>query len=400
MPKKRPKINLEKDEDVLLPNKKRRKILSTPEEVDKNIKLLQNWMDTQLRMGSVPRMMDVVEYASRAFKNVLTLEQVKRAFRLHPSYNLNTHQQRERLGSRKDRPILTNTLGMLHADLGFFPVTRDYETPKTFRYGFMVARDILSRYTYIDLLKAEKSAATLVRSLRRLLLMHKQAHHDYPIVSIAFDKETGMRSELVREFLKEQNIRLVFFKESRSKAKMAENAIRLIRTKVSRLMRDLPARRWWSILGLVARDLNSQEILVGGKRTGFAPRDVNSSNVRQFVRRLQKAAPSRFFSQFRIAPELIKYRFKPGDIVRPKSIVVSSQVLGVKRSQVNLGPQTYEIISREPFVTQDLSVRPLYKCRNTLYGDIEIFSEQDIALSSSLNEDGIPGGGASAAAND
>lgn len=351
---------------------------------EKSLKLLADWIDSQLRLGSVPRTTDIIEYASREFKN-LTRVQVRHAVRLHPSYNMNSHQQRERLGSRKERSILTNTLGMLHADLGYFPVTREYETPKTFRYGFMVARDILSRYTYIDLLKAEKSAATLVRSLRRLLLMHKQAHPDYPIVSIAFDKESGMRSESVREFLKEQNIRLEFFKESRSKAKMAENAIRLIRTKVSRLMSDLPARRWWSILGLVARDLNSQEIVVRGKRTGFSPQDVNASNVGAFVRKVQKAAPSYYFSQFKIAPEYVKYKYKVGDIVRPKSIVISSQVLGVKRSQVNLGSQTYIIISREPYVTQDLSVRPLYKCRNTNYGDIEIFSEQDLALSTSVN---------------
>lgn len=340
---------------------------------------LKQWLDKQLTLGSAPRTQDIIEHSLRSQLG-LSRGEIRRMVRLDPSYVDNSHQQRDPLSSRKERPILTNTLGMLHCDLAFFPVVREYKTPKTFRHGFLVAKDILSRYTYIDLLKASKTAKTLVKSLKRIFHHHDKVHPDYPVLSLAWDKEPGMRSEEMRVFLKERHIKRVFFQESRSKSKMAENCIRLIRTKAARLMKKLPKRMWWRILPRIMQDLNEEEIVVGGKRTGYSPRDIDTTNVRDFIRKLQKAVPAYYFSQFKTVPSFVKFRFNLGDIVRAKSVLASSQVLGTKRSQLNLQPQTYEIVLREPFTTKDLHNRPLYRCRNTHSGDIEIFSEQDIAL--------------------
>lgn len=181
-------------------------------------------------------------------------------------------------------------------------------------------------------------------------------------------------------FMAEHNLHKELFGLSRSKAKLAENGIRRVRTEVERLVLAKPERRWWSLLPTIAKELNSREIKIEGKKTGFTPRDIDSHNVERFVQIVQKKVPAYYMSQFRIPSPFVKYKFKVGDIVRPKSLLASSQVIGVKRSQVNLEPQRFRIESLYPFTTKDLHVKPGYRCVNVEFGDVEIFAEQDIAL--------------------
>lgn len=357
---------------------KRNRLKTTDEEKQVSLDRLREWIDSQLSLGSVPRSSDILEWSTR---NKLTLSkaEIRKAVRLHPSYEASSHQQRDRFASRKDRLITTNTLGQLHCDIGFFPVVRRYETPPTFRFGFLIAVDVLSRFIYLEILGAKRESKTLIRVFKKILKNHPKNH---PILTISFDKENAMRSAEMDRFLAEHHLGKKLFGFSSSKAKMAENGIKRVRTEVERLMMDNPERRWWSLLPQVAKDLNSKEIIVEGKKMGFAPKDIDSHNVDEFVKRLQKKVPAYYFSQFRIPTQFVKYKFKIGDIVRPKSLLASSQVIGVKRSQVNLEPQRFRIESLHPFTTKDLHARPGYRCINVEYGDLEIFAEQDIALSS------------------
>jgi hypothetical protein len=341
---------------------------------------LREWLDTELSLGSAPRSSDILEWAQR---NELKLSraEIRKAVRLHPSYEASSHQQRERLSSRKYRLITTNTLGQLHCDIGFFPASRRYKTPPTYLNGFLIAVDVLSRFVYLELLGGSRDAKTLIRVFKRILKKHPKKH---PIVSISFDKENAMRSAEMDRFLAEHHLAKELFGFSSSKAKMAENAIKRVRTQVERLAIAKPERRWWSMLPVIAKTLNSREIKIEGKRMGFAPRDVDSHNLEEFMKRLHKKVPAYYASQFRIPTQFVKYKFKVGDIVRPKSLLASSQVIGVKRSQVNLEPQHFRIDSLHVFVTKDLHARPAYRCINVEYGDVEIFAEQDIALSSGV----------------
>lgn len=341
--------------------------------------ILTSWVNEQLKMGTVPRVSDVIDHCVR--NNIkLSKKKIREIVRMNSNYHFNMHQQREPHSSRKDRPIVTNSLGMLHLDIGFFPVVRAYETPKTFRHGFLAARDVLSRYAYLELLGDQKSTKTLIRVFKRLLKQHGEVH-SHSVISFSWDKEPGVNANLMKEFLKENNIKLHLFEHSSSKAKFAENLIRQVRTKVERLMRRDSRNRWWKLLPTIQQDLNSQEIIIDGKKTGFKPKEINSENLSAYLKILQKVQPSFLMSQFRIPTHMVKYKFEIGDIVRIKSLLASSQVLGVKRSQVNLELQTYEVVDRQPFTTKDLSVRPSYRCRNTFSGAIENFAEQDLTKS-------------------
>jgi hypothetical protein len=77
---------------------------------------------------------------------------------------------------------------------------------------------------------------------------------------------------------------------------------------------------------------------------------------------------------------LVKFKFAVGTLVRPKLIVTSSAVIGVKRSETNLEEDVFEIVAQRPYVTRLLTVGKAYKCKNTSdETHVEVFDEQDLA---------------------
>lgn len=341
---------------------------------------IEEFIQESLKRGDVPRATDVLEFAAKS-EIKIKRKDILRLLRLNPIYNDNLHQEREKKRSRKQRPIISNSLGNLHGDLGYFPVVREYETPKTFRYGFFVAKDVLSRFVYVELMRGPKSSENLIRVLKRILLKHNLHHPDYKIQSISFDKEPAMMSKKVQEFLKENGIKFYYFEFSATKAKVAEGAIKLLRTDIQRMIKFDNKLKWWNVLENAADSLNRKEIVINNKKTGFRPVDLTIDTVGSFLKRVHKLVPGYYFGQFRLPPQLFKFKFNIGEIVRPKIITTSSQVIGNKTSQVNLTTDRFKILSQEPFVTTDLSIRKGYKCINLQTQEIEIFSEEDLALS-------------------
>ena len=343
---------------------------------------INDWINSMIKGGNVPRVSDVLEFA-RHKKIAITKKAILKAIHLNPIYTDNLHQERDKKRSGKQMPIISNTLGDLHADLGYYSVVRAYPTPKTYQYGFFVAKDVLSRFIYVELMLGPKSADNLIKVLKRLLIQHKKNHPDYDILSISFDKEKAMMGKKVRSFLQENNIKFFYFELSATKAKVAENGIKLLRTEVQRLINDDKSgkARWWNLLPLAAKSLNEKEIKIRGKKTGYRPVDVNADNVKSFLKKMYKLVPGYYFAQFNLPRQLVKYKFEIEDIVRPKIITTSSQVIGNKTSQVNLDVNRFQIVDRYPFITTDLSLKRCYKCLNIKTGEIDIFSEEDLALS-------------------
>ena len=148
---------------------------------------------------------------------------------------------------------------------------------------------------------------------------------------------------------------------------------------MTRLLRDVyPHGRWWQLLQPVANILNARPIVIDGRNTGFAPRDINTDTVQQFLRKLVKAAPAYHFAKFDVAPSLVTFKFDLGTRVRAKLIVTSSDVLGKKRSQINVTDQVYVIEKRIPYVTRKLTLARMYKCKEVKTGQVEHFDEDDL----------------------
>jgi hypothetical protein len=346
--------------------------------------VLMDWVTQQLASKtSVPRKHDVVRhaYVELGYRN-LTPAEIARRLRLHPAYVMSSSQSRGVRRWKRYRPIITNTLGMLHGDLGYFSVKREYETPVTFRAGYLVLKDVLSRFTYAVILNRTKSADSIVRAFEKILQQHQlQLGDSHPIISVSFDQETSVMSRKVQDFLRERHIAFHAFRYSSSKSKMAEGVIRLIRTKMARLTQQHPNQHWWVLLKDVVDMLNNEEIFVNGQGLGWRPNQVRQDTLRQFRRDLLKADPAQFFGQYAVFPRPVKFKFPVGSIVRPKLIITSSAVVGEKRSEVSVERDYFVVTEHIPYVNARLDVGRAYRCLNPRTQEEEVFDEHDLAAS-------------------
>ena len=360
---------------------------------------VMEWVSERLASESgVPRVDDVVRHAY----TVLGYRDLKRAdiakrLRLHPAYLMSSSQTRGKKRWKRYRPILANALGHLHGDLGFFAVRREYETPVTFQAGYLILKDVLSRFTYVTILQRTKSAESMVRAFQDVLEQHARffgpengsssssgGHHR--ILSIAFDQETSVMSKKVQDFLRDNHIAFHPFQYTASKSKMAEGAIKLVRKAMARLLWNQPKRRWWRLMDKVVAILNNQLIRVNNRTLPWRPVDVNKRNLAQFRRALHKADPVRFFGQYELSSRHVRFKYPEGSIVRPKLIVTSSAVVGEKRSEVSLEADAFVVTRQLAYVNARFEVGRAYRCTNRRTGQEEIFDQDDLAASAELED--------------
>jgi len=344
------------------------------------------WVKEQISYGKIPRLSDVVYYAkvTRGWTE-LNKKDIARRLRLSQNYLMSWQQQRPRSRNTKSRVINTNSLGHLHCDIAFYSRSKDYETPVTFRSGFLVAKDVLSRFLYAVPLKKTKSADSLIAAFKILFQQH-EAHfgkEGHKITSVSFDQEPGILSDKVQTFFKENNVSFFKFQFSSSKAKMAEGAIKIIRKNMAIFVTDRDDKRWWRNLSTIVDGLNSRELVIDKKRLGYSPAQINSTNLEQFLKVLHKKVPKYYWSQFAVDSSLVKFKFKLDDLVRPKLVVTSSAVLGQKRSEVSLSTEVFVIKERGAYVSGGFNIVNYYKCQQLSNPNhFENFDEGDIALTS------------------
>ena len=191
----------------------------------------------------------------------------------------------------------------------------------------------------------------------------------------------------MQNFLRDNNISFHAFKYTASKSKMAENAIRLIRSDMKKLSEATGKQGWWKLINQVVNIQNQKPIKINQKtlfrqnQVPWRPADVNINNLDQFLFDLQKADPVQQFGQFVIAPQLSMFEFPIGSIVRPKLIVTSSAVIGKKRSEISLEEDPFIVKEHILYVNAGFAVGIAYRCVNQRTLEEEIFDAQDLAES-------------------
>lgn len=344
------------------------------------VEQLQHWLRGQLMQKNVPRLHDVWKYAQANVRPKLSRKQVATVVRLNKHYLQVMPQQRIPKRSRKYRPIITNALGYMHGDVGFFSVQSHYPTPPKYRAGFLVLVDVLSRLVYLEVLHFNRKAPAIIAALKKILDRHNKTH-DYPIRGLSFDLERSVISNKMQKFLHQHHIKFTSFKLSQSKAKFAENAIRLVRQKMDVLEKHNEYKqRWWNLLDDVEKMLNNRPIMINNALLPFTPAQVTGKNVHELIAAIQQRSPAHYFSQFNIDPRLVQFKYRIGDYVKAKTIVTSSSVLGLKRSVHQLTVETFIIVQRKPYFNRDSNIGVAYLCKDINSEVVHEFNEEDLAL--------------------
>ena len=372
---------------MMTPRKNSASVKLDKAKAEEQLKVLLEWVTAQVKKNDPPRTSDVIDYCYRILGfTQLKQSAIRNALRLHPAYIMNSQQSKRRKRWNKFRPIVVKMLGCLHGDIGFFPTTREYETPARFRSGFLVCKDVLSRYTYVAILNKTRDADSMVKAFSDIMAQYKIQNGGDSIVSLAFDKERSVVGNKFQKLLSDNNISFHAFQNTSSKSKMAEGEIRIIRNQIAK-MKFNKEQRWWLLLKPAVAALNNQPIRVQNKvlvdpSTGqyFTPARVNASNVKTFISQLEKAVPAYNFNQFMVDPKLLNFKFKVGSFVRQKLVASSSAAIGEKRSDVALGGTVYEVKRLLAYVSKALTSEKLYIVVNVQdSADQEAFDEDEIA---------------------
>ena len=374
--------------------------LSVKEKKDQLAQLMA-WVTEQIQMGYVPKFSEIIDYAYRILKFYgLSRANITRELRLHPAYLMNSSQARKKFKGGKHRPIVVNNLGHLHGDIGFYAITSKYSTPLEKRSGFLVCKDILSRFTYVSVLKRNRTADSMINAFRDIFAQFRKQNPGLKVLSLGFDQERSVMSHKVQAYFKKKQIAFHPFSNTSSKSKFAENVIRLIRTTNARLEGNIVKYenikegelRWWIlIVPAVVKTLNHRPIEINQKFLKFSggdlvhhpyytPADVNSSNLKDFLLQIEKANAAYYFAQFDLSTRGVKFQFNVGDYVRPKLIVISSEVIGNKRSEKSLSDEIFVVLKQNLFLSKSRTIERFYLVKSLDTGKQEEYSEDEIAL--------------------
>jgi len=369
-------------------------------EKQEQLQTLMSWVTRQIQVGYVPKFSEVNDYANRVLKfNQLKRPSIVKELRLHKAYLMNSSQARKKFKGSKHRPIVVNNLGHLHGDIGFYSITSKYPTPLEKRAGFLVCKDILSRFTYFSVLKRNRTADSMINALRDIFNQFRQQNPGLKVLSLGFDQERSIMSHKVQAYLKKKNIAFHPFSNTSSKSKFAENVISLIRTTNARLEGNISKyegvkegeERWWKlIVPTILKTLNNRPIEINNKFLTFSngtfdhpyytPADVNSNNLKNFLLQIKKANAAYYFAQFHLSTRGVKFKFQIGDYVRPKLIIISSQVIGNKRSEKSLSDEVFVVLKQNLYLSKSRTIERFYLVKSLDTGKKEEYSEDEIAL--------------------
>ena len=357
-------------------------------DLEQQLTQVMNWVKNQLEKNDVPRLSDVIDYAHRVLGYIsLKKGLIAKKLRLVPNYLMNSTQARQRLRTDKNRPIVVNNLGNLHCDIGFYSINKEYEMPVTYRSGFLVCKDILSRFIFVSILRKNRKADSMIRAFLDIFEQYKKQYPGQRVKSIAFDREQSIMSNKVQQFFKDKKILFHAFHNSSSKSKMAERAIRSIRTTMVRLKKSDP--RWWNLIQPAVDSINSKPIVANNKFVKmsngefYSPKLITEFNVKHFIKQLQRVDSSYYWSQFEIDPKLVNFQYNVGDFVRPKLIITSSEALGVKRSEVTLENEIFVIRKCIAYSSRRKTIEKAYVCLGLTTNRKDTFQENDISLTNS-----------------
>jgi len=360
---------------------------------------LMLWVTEQIQKGYVPKFNDVIDYAYRILKfHQLTRSNITKELRLHQAYLMNSSQARKKFKGGKHRPIIVNNLGHLHGDIGFYSVNSKYETPIGKRSGFLVCKDILSRFSYAVVLQRTRTAESLINAFRIIFAQFRKQNNGLKVLSLGFDQERSIMGNKVQAFLKKKKIAFHPFSNTSSKSKFAENLIKQLRNTNARLEGNIiqyedikkNEQRWWILLKPALHTLNNRPIEINGKYLSYSggssdhpyytPADVNSNNLKDFLFQIQKAKSAYYFGQFGLSTRGVKFQFQVGDFVSPKLIVISSQVIGNKRSEQSLSDEVFVVLKQDLYLSNSNTIERFYIVQSLKTGKNEEFSQDEIAL--------------------
>lgn len=326
----------------------------TKSEVDKAAReaaweKVESWLQAELAAFHTPRLSDIVQVGlDHGLSSRQTRLRVRRDF---PSYQ-STGSPKYPWPAKRTRNHVLGFYGTCAIDVAFFgkssPELRSLGVHNREGSPVLVMIDVATRFAMAEPLgRAGKSAQGLLKATKALFARYRARYGTAPFVLLS-DKERGVMSGVMAEYLESTGTKLFTYAFSRTKSLFAEGLIRLLRNSVSKLSKRFPEKRlsWVDTLQSILEGYNGRKIVLHGKKMSFAPRDLTPDNFYKYEQEIQTKIPQYSLLSFSIHPSLFKWRLPIGERVRLTKRAVSVPGIGSKWSENPLDPVVWVVRRR------------------------------------------------------
>jgi len=356
------------------PPRRKKQSLLPQKEVEERFQVLRLWIEEELSRSAVPTMHAIV-------KRGKALGLTPRETRTLVTGNIDAYKQTASLAFPSSTPFrayVEKQLGILAGDIAFLGQRGSHELGRigvSPRNAALVLRDITSKYSYVTHLNS-RNQRDVLSGFQRVLKQHDAVFGaSHRIQRVIFDAESSVGSKLLREFFKENQIRLHIVRYSKVGSAHSESLIRQLRSKLKRLKVNeaTSQRKWRSLVQEVIDDMNNSKLVVGGKTMHFSPAEVTADTLPQFLSELEARDPASYFRFFSIDTGNLDFRFPVGSTVQLKRKFIGGNNPLEKRSEVAVDPQRFVVVDHVAYWSSRMKIVPCLSLRKASDDDPRIY---------------------------
>lgn len=315
-----------------------------------DFKLIDEYLATQIKVGNVPRIVDLVAYAK--VKN-LPLTRVNIAKHVRQNY----YQYSSTLTNPKKilrfLPVTQTTLGALAFDLMFLTKRTNKNTTGLFKKGtFIVITDTLSQLVLVERIRSKRTTHVL-SGIGRVLKKYKQITKVDPF-SFSSDQESSLLSIKAKAQFEKWNLKTHFFANRFPKSGQVESKIRLIKQFIARFQKS--ATKMYSdnqLIRLAEDHLNSRKNIINNKKCRFAPKDITKSNAGSFLKDILDKEPEKLFQFTEQSSIFANPKYKMHDTVYLYKKFTMAPNISDKRITQTTTKDKYKIIGISAFLRKN-----------------------------------------------
>lgn len=325
--------------------------------------MTDSFIKSNAELGLLPTLDRIASAVYVESGGTVTMDSVRRYVRLkYPEYTVTRNMPITLAKNRFMRTLFGSRLGFYMMDLAFLRKT--VAGFSHHQYACLVLYCCAgTQLMLLETIYDNKSARALQRALEachdRLINVYQRKEGLKRLYS---DREGGMLSEAMRQWLKERKIELVFTGIGKAqKSYLAEGAIKRLRVQLKRQRILLgPQFNPYDQLARIEKGHNEQKLMIGKAISSWSPSSITSKSYPEYIRYVYSLTPIAYFSLYSLGDGYIDYKFNLDDVVFLKQRYVSSKSLE-KRSVNTVNTTLYRIAARFTILSGTFTLVAYYR---------------------------------------
>lgn len=314
-------------------------------------KVIDSYIKSNIALGIAPTLDQIASFTFVETGGRVPMDRARRYVRLRfPEYNVTRNMPLTSAKRNTIRTLFGSRLGYYMIDLAFLRKTVAGFSHRQ-NACLVVYCCAGSNMLLLETIYNNRSAVSIQRALEAVhqrLINHY--HRREGLKVIYSDREGGLRSNVMQQWLTENKIKVVWMTKAH-KAYLAEGAIRKLRVQLKR--QEIVLGPMWSSnfnpyneLPRIERAHNNRKLTFGKTTSPWSPASITTDSYSDYIQYVFKLKPMAYFSLYSIGDGYIDYAFNLDDTVFLKNRYMSSKAIDKRSIWTINANQPYRIASR------------------------------------------------------